>query len=685
MKDPGGVLLTVLLVVAVVAGTALTVDSGEVLTVDRFVSMTRCSDPQISPDGKQVAFVVSEPDIEANRNRTHIWITPFDGGKPRKFISGQGADFHPRWSPDGDRIAFVSTRGGSSQIWIIPSSGGEAVQLTDISSGAHGPVWSPDGGLMAFYSFVHPDCPDDSCNAAREAEMHDNPVKARVIDRLLYRHWDTWKDGKRNHLFIVDVESGETRDLTTGIDRDFPTFPWGGSGEYTFSPDGKEICCVSRTGEMEATSTDTELFVIDLESGEMKRLGGNPAADESPSYSPDGRYLAWRAQVVPGFEADRWRLMLMDRKNGETRELTPDLDRWVMEFIWGPGSKKIYFTAGDDGHKPLFSLEIKKGRITKLVGRSNNSSPRISPDGRTIVFARRSFDYPHSIWKIGSKGGDPVRISTFNQQVLNKVEINTAEDVRYEGAAGADIQAFLIKPPDFDPSQRYPAIMLIHGGPQSAFIDSWFTNWNAQTFAAAGYVIFIPNFHGSDGFGQEFVNSISRDWGGKCYEDIMKGLDWLAARDYVDPGRIGAAGASFGGYMVNWIAGHTDRFAALVSMAGAFNLASKYGVTEELWFPEWDLGGTPWDNPEDYERFSPHNYAAAFRTPTLVVHGELDFRVPVGEGLQMFTALQRQGVPSKLVYFPDEGHWVLKPKNNIFFYGQFIEWMDRYLKRDNQG
>jgi len=673
------VLLAVIIVIS--SASLAAAEGGEALTVEKFASMTRCSDPQISPDGKRIAFVVSVPDIEANRNRTHIWIAPLDDGDPKKYISGQGADFHPRWSPGGDRIAFVSTRSGASQIWIIPATGGEAVQLTDISTGAHDPVWSPDGSTIAFYSFVHPDCPDDSCNVAREKAIDDDPVKARVIDHLLYRHWDTWKDGKRNHLFIVDVKSGETRDLTTGIDRDFPPFPWGGSGDYAFSPDGKEICCVSRTGAMEAVSTDTELFVIDLGTGEMKQLGGNPAADESPAYSPDGRWLAWRAQAVPGFESDRWRIMLMDRKNGETRELTADLDRWVTEFVWGPRSKKIYFAAGDEGHKPVFSLDVKKGKLTKLVDRSNNFQLRISPNGRTIVFVRNSFDYPHSIWRTGAKGGEPMRVSSFNQPVLTKLGINPAEDIRYAGADGAMIQAFLIKPPGFDPSRRYPAIMLIHGGPQSAFIDMWLTNWNAQTFASAGYVIFIPNFHGSDGFGQEFVNSISRDWAGKCYEDIMKGLDWLADRDYVDPERIGAAGASYGGYMVNWIAGHTDRFGALISMAGAFNLASKYGVTEELWFPEWDLGGTPWDNPEDYEKFSPHNYAAAFSTPTLVVHGEHDYRVPVGEGLQMFTALQRQGVPSKLVYFPDEGHWILKPKNNIFYYGQFLEWMDLYLKQ----
>jgi dipeptidyl aminopeptidase/acylaminoacyl peptidase len=676
--------ITLIVLAAAVAACSVPIyaaDAPEILTVERFASMIRCSDPQVSPDGDRLAFVVSEPDIEANMNITHIWIVDLDGGEPVRFTGGNGTDYHPRWSPDGGRLAFVSTRDGTAQIWTIPAAGGEAVKLTDMSTGAHDPVWSPDGKSIAFYSFVHPDCPDDSCNAAREKEREDDPVKAKVINHLLYRHWDTWKDGKRNHLFLVDVGSGETRDLTAGIDRDFPTFPWGGSGEYAFSPEGGEICCVSRTGEIEALSTNTEIFLIDLKSGKMTRLGGNPAADESPAYSPDGRNLAWRAQAVPGFEADRWRLMMMDRRSGEVRELTEGFDRWIMEFAWSPDSKRIYFTAGDEGHKPLFSLDIKRGKMRKLVELSNNSSPRPTPDGRTIIFARRSFDYPHSIWKVPAEGGEPVRITHFNGTVLLKLELSSAVDVRYEGSERAEIQAFLIFPPGFDEKRKYPAIMLIHGGPQSAFIDSWYTNWNARTFAAADYVIFIPNFHGSDGFGQEFVNAISGDWGGRCYEDIMMGLDWLASKEYIDPERIGAAGASYGGYMVNWIAGHTDRFAALVSMAGAYNLISKYGVTEELWFPEWDLEGTPWGNPRDYERWSPHNYAANFSTPTLVIHGEHDFRVPVGEGLQMFTALQRQGIESKLLYFPDEGHWILKPKNNIFYYGQFLGWMDRFLKR----
>ncbi len=651
-----------------------------VLTVDRFVRMTRCSDPQISPDGETVAFVVSIPDLEANRNRTDIWLVPVRGGEPARLTTSDGADYHPRWSPDGRSIAFVSTRGGSPQIYTIPVHGGEAARLTDVSTGAHDPVWSPDGARIAFYSFVYPDCPDDSCNAAREKERDKNPVKAKVIDHLLYRHWDTWKDGKRNHLFLVEVASGETVDLTAAEDHDYPPFPWGGSGDYAFSPDGRELCCVAKAVDVEAISTNTDLFVIEIESRHMRRLTTNEAADESPVYSPDGRFITYRAQGRAGFESDRWRLMRLDRESGETSELTAEFDRWVSEHCWAHDMKTIYFTAGEDGHQALFALDTGKGSVRKVLATGHNASPRATPDGKTIVIVRRSFDFPHSIWRISRDGKGLARLSAFNSDVFEDIELNTAESVRYEGAAGKMIQAFIIKPPGFDPGKRYPAIVLVHGGPQSAFIDSWYTNWNAQTFAAAGYVIFIPNFHGSDGFGQDFVDAISEDWGGKCYEDIMKGTDYLAALDYVDEKRIGAAGASYGGYMVNWIAGHTTRFACLVSMAGAFNLISKYGVTEELWFPEWDFGGTPYDNPEGFERWSPHRFAENFSTPCLVVHGENDFRVPVGEGLQMFTALQRQGIPSKLLYFPDEGHWVLKPRNIEFYYGQFIEWMDSYLK-----
>ena len=551
--------------------------------------------------------------------------------------------------------------------------------MTELSTGAHDPVWSPDGEHILFYSFVYPDCPNDSCNADRQREKEENPVKARIVDGLLYRHWDTWKEGRRNHLFIVEAGGGEPRDLTPGEDHDFPGFPWGGSGSYAFSPDGGEIACAAKRVDEEAISTNYDIFIVDPAGGAIRRLTDGEGADQSPAFSPDGRWLAWRSQETPGFEADRWRLMLRDLETGETRDLTAGFDRWVNEFRWAPDGRRIFFTAGEGGYNALFSIEVASGKIRKLVQAGTNGSLDVSPDGKRLVLVRRSFSFPHSIWTVRSNGSDLERVTSFNEPVLSALEMNEAENVVYEGAGGTPIQAFLIRPPGFDPELAWPAIVMVHGGPQSAFADSWYTNWNAQTFAAAGYVVFIPNFRGSDGFGQEFVNEISLDWGGKAYEDIMLGLDWLVAKPWIDADRVGAAGASFGGYMVNWIAGHTDRFAAFVSMAGAFNLVSKTGVTEELWFPEWDFGGTPYERPELYEKWSPHRFASNFSTPTLVVHGELDFRVPVGEGLQMFTALQRQGVPSRLLYFPDEGHWVLKPQNNRLYYREFLGWMERWL------
>ena len=655
--------------------------SADLLTIDRFVSMTRCSDPQISPDGRMVAFVASVPDTAANRSNTDIWLVSADGKVTRKLTNSDAADYHPRWSPDGKSILFVSTRSGTPQAWVIRVDGGEARMATNISTGVNDPVWSPDGREIAFYSFVFPQCKSDSCNSAMEKAREKNRVKARVTDGLLYRHWDTWKEGKFNHLFIADVETGTFRDLTPGERHDFPPFPWGGSGDYSFSPDGKKICVAAKRVEMEAISTNTDLFLIDVATGNMTKLTDNEAADESPSYSPDGRYIAYRTQRVPGFESDRWRLALYDTKKGTHRILTEGFDRWVEDYTWSRDGKYIYFAAVDNGNKGLFKLDTASGKIKKIFGKGTSSSLAVTPDGKTIVFVRRSFDFPHSIWKISTSGKHLARLSHFNDAVISRLDLNSAEDIRYKGADGATIQAFLIKPPHFDSHKRYPAIVLVHGGPQSAFIDAWYTNWNAQVFAAAGYIIFIPNFHGSDGFGQDFINEISGDWGGKCYIDIMKGFDYLASLPFVDAKRIGAAGASYGGYMIDWIEGHTDRFACLISMAGPYNLVSEYGTTEELWFPEWEFRGTPYENPMEYERWSPSNFVSNFKTPCMVVVGERDYRVPFSEGLQMFTALQRMGITSRLVYFPDEGHWILKPQNVKFYYEQFIGWMDRFLKR----
>ncbi len=652
---------------------------GRPFTFDDLMAIRRLSDPQISPDGRWVAFTVTTVDKAKNTRNTDVWLLPTTGGEPRPLTTHPAADVRPRWSPDGTRLAFVSTRAGTPQIWTITVAGGEPEQLTRFPTGASGVLWSPDGQHVAFTAEVYPDCPDEACTRQREEERARHPVKARIYTRLLYRHWDTWKDGKRRHLFVIPVVGGTARDLTPG-DHDVPPFSLGGPDDYAFSPDGSELCFAKKESHDEAISTNTDLWIVSVRGGEPRRLTTNPAADNSPLYSPDGRYIAYRAQERPGFESDRWRLMLYDRRTGRTRSLTDALDHWVEEFVWAPDSQRLYFTVAEGGAFPIYVVTISTGEIRKLVPTGANEGLQITPDGKTLIFLRHGFSQPAELYRVNVDGSQLTPLTRMNADRLAEIQWGDVRSIWYTGAEGARVHGWIVTPPGFDSTRKYPMIVLLHGGPQSVWADVFHYRWNAQLFAAAGYVLFLPNPRGSIGFGQKFIDEISGDWGGKVYEDVMRGVDHVLSLGYVDPNRIGAAGGSYGGYLVNWIAGHTDRFRALVSHAGVFNLISMYGSTEELWFPEWEFRGTPWTNKELYERWSPHNVAQNFKTPTLVIHGELDFRVPVSEGLQMFTALQRQNVPSKLLLFPDEGHWILKPQNSELWYRTVIEWFDTYLK-----
>ncbi len=652
---------------------------GRPFTFDDLMAIRRLGDPQVSPDGRWVAFTVTTIDKAQNTRNTDIWLVPTAGGEPRQLTTHPAADARPRWSPDGRKLAFISTRDGTSQIWVMDVTGGEPERLTRFPTGASGVLWSPDGRHLAFTAEVYPDCPDETCTHQREQERARSPVKARLYTRLLYRHWDTWKDGKRRHLFVIPAAGGTARDLTPG-DHDVPPFSLGGPEDYAFSPDGSELCFARKDGRDEAISTNSDLWIVPVRGGEPRRLTTNPAADNSPLYSPDGRYIAYRAQERPGFESDRWRLMLYDRQTGRTRSLTEALDHWVEEFVWAPDSQRLYFTVAEGGAFPIYTVALATGEIRKLVPTGANEGLQITPDGKTLIFLRHGFSQPAELYRVNVDGSQLAPLTRMNAERLAAIQWGEVRSIWYTGADGARVHGWIITPPGFDPAKTYPMIVLLHGGPQSVWADVFHYRWNAQLFAAAGYVIFMPNPRGSIGFGQKFIDEISGDWGGKVYEDVMRGVDYVISLGYVDPNRIGAAGGSYGGYLVNWIAGQTDRFRALVSHAGVFNLISMYGSTEELWFPEWEFRGTPWTNKELYERWSPHNFAQNFKTPTLVIHGELDFRVPVSEGLQMFTALQRRNVPSKLLLFPDEGHWILKPQNSELWYRTVIEWFDTYLK-----
>jgi dipeptidyl aminopeptidase/acylaminoacyl peptidase len=649
------------------------------MTFDDLIGFERVADPQVSPDGRWVACTVTRFSKDANGGDSDVWLVPLAGGAPRQLTASPKRDAGARWAPDGRRLAFISARGGTPQVWTLDVTGGEARQRTRLSTGADGVIWSRDGSRLAFTSEVYPDCPDDACNRKRSEAAGASRVQAKTIDRLLYRHWDGWKDGKRTHVFVVAEGGGDPVDVTPG-DFDAPPFSLGGPSDYDLSPDGRELCFTRNTDPSEATSTNADLWLIPSSGGAARRITTNPAYDGSPLYSPDGRYVAYRAQRRAGFESDRFELMLYDRSSGAVRSLTPEFDRPVEGFDWSPDGRTLVFTASDQGFASIHAVAVGGGAPRLVIGRSYNDDVRVAPDGRTLVFTRQSISSPAEIFRASLGGADATALTAFNAARLAALELASVEDVRYRGAGGSEIQAWLLRPPGFVSGRRHPALLLIHGGPQGAWSDSFSYRWNLQMFAARGYVVLAPNPRGSVGFGQEFTDAISGDWGGKVYDDLMKGADDLAARPFVDRERISAAGASFGGYMVNWIAGHTARFRALVSHDGVFNLASMYGSTEELWFPEWEFRGTPWTRPEQYARFSPSSFVQGFRTPMLVIHGELDYRVPVAEGMQLFTALQRMKVPSRFLYFPDEGHWVLKPLNSELWYRTVLGWLDTYTK-----
>ena len=658
-------------------------------TINDLLKVRRVSDPQLSPDGRWIAYTIADTDKAANKRITQICLISSDGGEPRLITNEKQSSSSPRWSPDGKHLAFVSARDGEAQIWTIePSESAVAKKVTSISTGADGPVWSPDGKWIAFTSEVYADCSNDECNKQRAEQIAQTKLRAKVVDRLLYRHWNSWKEGKRTHVFVASTETGQSRDLTPG-DYDAPPFSLGGPTDYAFSPDSKELAFARNTDKDEARSTNGDIFTVPVSGGDARRItGDNPANDLSPAYSPDGRYLAYRAQSRPGFESDRWRLMLYDRKTGQSHSLTDQFDSSVEAFTFSADVQKIYFSALEHGHQPVYELSISGGPIKKLIDEGVNDDVQASADGKTLIFTRQTFTQPIDIYKADVTGLGVTRLTKANDSLLSDFALKSAEEISWEGAGGAKTYGYVVKPPNFTATRKYPLVVLIHGGPQGAWNDSWSYRWNPQLFAAAGYVVLMPNPRGSFGYGQKFVDEISGDWGGKVYTDIMNGAVYVASMPYIDRDRIGAAGGSYGGYMVNWLEGHNNdsrlKFSVLVSHDGVYNLTSMYGATEELWFPEWEFKGTPWTNPEMYAKWSPHMFVKDFKTPMLVIHGEMDYRVPIGEGLQLFTALQRQGVESKLLVFPDEGHWVLKPQNSELWYNTVLGWLDAHLKPKSQ-
>lgn len=653
------------------------------LAFEDFIKIKRVSDPQPSPDGKQLALVITSLSLETNRGNSDIYLVPATGGQPRPFVFSPAADFFPRWSPDGKNLAFISSRSGSPQVWIIPLSGGEPRKLTDFPGGVSSFSWSKSGRFLLVTSSVFPECPDLEANRRRFEQQEKSQIKARIYDHLLFRHWNSWFDGTRSHLFLFPLEDGQPLDLTPG-DYDTPPIALGGDLDFSLAPEEKEIAFVRNIApEFKlGLGTNNDIFLTTAEGNTIERLTVSRANDIDPKYSPDGRFLAYRAMARPGFEADKLDLIIYDRQKKTFSNLTEKLDYSLSEFIWAPDSQAIYFLCQEKARTALFKLNLAGGKIEKILGGHTLSSLRISPDGKTIYALKQSLNHPNDVYALDLTAKKLKQLTDVNAELLASLEMNPAEDFWFE-SEGDQVHGLLLKPPFFDPNKKYPLLMLIHGGPQGAWEDGFHYRWNAQMFASPGYVVAMVNFHGSTGYGQAFTDSISGDWGGKPYRDIIKAVGYLHGRysQFIDMNKLGAAGASYGGYMIDWIAGQTDIFNCLISHSGVFDLRSEYGATEELWFPEWEYQGTPWTNPEMYQKFSPSSYVQNFKTPTLVIHSANDFRVPLEQGLQFFTSLQRMGVPSRLLYFPDEDHFVQKPLNAQLWWKTVLDWLATYLKK----
>jgi dipeptidyl aminopeptidase/acylaminoacyl peptidase len=649
------------------------------MTAQDLWSMGRVGAPAVSPDGRSVVYTVTHYDLEADRGRTHLWLVPVAGGEPRQLTHGDASASSPAWSPDGRSIAFVTARGDEGrQIWLMPAAGGEARQLTRVEGGASGPVWSPDGSLLAFTSRVWVEGDEGGERLRRLAESRSS---ALVYDELMYRHWDTWMDGRRSHVFGVDPATGEARDLTPGP-YDTPPIGLGGFHDYDLSPDGTELAFVRNVDVQTAVGTGNNVWLVPTGGGEPTRLSTGDGNDVSPRYSPDGRWIAWLSQARPGFEADRAVLMLHDRRSGAQRPLTGAFDGSVSSFRWSPDSRTLFFNAQHEVNVRIYRVALRDGTVRPVSGGAFDGAFDLVGNGSQLVVARQHAHRPTELVVVDDRGRERRRLTRVNDALVSQLALQPLETFWHAGADGARVQSFMVKPPDFDPSRKYPVVFLVHGGPQGAWSDNFHYRWNYNMFASPGYVVIAPNPRGSTGFGQQFTDEISRDWGGRVYTDLIMALDHaLAEYPFLDGDRVAAAGASYGGYMMNWFQARAgDRFRTLINHAGVFDLRSMYGATEELWFPEWEFGGPPWEAPEDYQRWNPALEVERWRTPMLIIHGQLDYRVPVEQGLGAFTALRRQDVPARLLYFPDEGHWILRPANALVWWETVYEWLGEWLR-----
>ena len=655
--------------------------SAKPMTLDDLLGAVRVTEPAVSPDGRLVAYVRTTTDLQTGKRNADIYTVAADGSAaPKLFAGGNGSQRTPRFTPDSRQIAFISDADGAAQVYVAAVDGGTPKKITSLSAGVQPPlVFSPNGRMVAFVSDVFPACADEACNKSRADALARDPVKMRRLTTLMYRHWNEWRDTQRHHVFVADVDGGTVRDVTPG---EFDAPPHNYEEEtIAFSPDSREIAFVSKRDgpDTEAWSTNMDVFAVPVTGGTLRKITANPAADQTPVFSPDGRSLVVRSQRRAGFEADRWYLDVYDRQTGAKRTVFTSPDLSVDEFKISPDGASIWFTANQNAHVNLFVVPFAGGVPRRVA--TGGAITALDVTQGFAVFMKTTMTSPADVFR-ASADGQVQTLTSENASWLRDRAMPQPESHTVAGANGTPVQYWVLKPPGFNPSQKYKTVVLIHGGPQSAWNDAWSYRWNPSLWAAQGWVIVAPNPRGSLGFGQKFVDEISQDWGGKVMDDIDAVVNAATKLPYVDAAHMGVAGASFGGYAVDWIIGHTNRFKVAVSHDGVFNLESMALSTEEMWFSEWEFGGPPWSEKArtQYERFSPHRFANNIKTPTLVIHSELDFRVPLEQGLQLLNALRRQSVPAEALVFPDEDHFVSKALNSKRWHESVFDWIRRYIE-----
>ena len=655
--------------------------AAEPFRVETMHKLFRVSDAQLSPDGKWVAFTVARSNLATNKMARNLWLVPAGSGEARPLTYDEtGSNQRPRWSPDSKSIYFLSSRiENTAQVFKLDLAGGEAVQVTHCPVNVDSYILSPDGKMLVLTASVFPDSQSLASSKKMEKETEENSVKARLLTEVPFRRWDSWVGGKRNHLFRVSVEGGEPKDLTPG-DIDSPIWTEDGTEEVAFSPDGQELC-FSRYTESEGFIGNSDLFTLPLTGGQPTQITTNRGPDITPVYSPDGRYIAYNGSLRPDLESDQPRLFVYDRQTRQHINLTEQLDRPIQSFIWNPDSRSLWITIEDQGQVPILKIALATKTTTRVPGDGTCGDVQVSADGKVLTFTRMDFTHPAEIFRLDPEDlNSPAPLTRLNAEILNQIEFGQVRSFSFSGWHAEPIQCWEIRPPGFDARKKYPLLLVMHGGPEGDWHNSFHYRWNAQLFAAPGYVVIMPNFHGSTGFGLKFMDAIKGQWGGAPYEDQMKAVDEALKWPYVDTTRIAAAGASYGGYMANWVAGHTDRFRTLVNHDGLYDLVTALYSADFPGGVDKEFYGTPWTNEQALIAQAPATYAKHFQTPMLIIHGGKDYRVDPSNGFAMFQVLQAMRIPSKLLYFPDENHWVLKPANNVLWYHTVLNWLDKWIQ-----